>query len=136
MKRLNTPLSRLSFALVLAGTLSACGGKDPQALIAAAREHLQKDDNAAAIIELKNALQEKSDLPEARLLLGKVLLDNGDPVGAEAELRKVREVNYKPNDVSPLLARAWLAQGQPRKAIDAFDQTQLDTPEAQADLLT
>lgn len=136
MKRLNTPLSRLTFALLLAGTLSACGGKDPQALIAAAREHLQKEDNAAAIIELKNALQEKSDLPEARLLLGKVLLDNGDPVGAEAELRKAREVNYKPNDVSPLLARAWLAQGQPRKAIDAFDQTQLDTPEAQAELLT
>lgn len=136
MNRLNVSLTRLSAALLLASALGACGSKDPQELIASAREHLQKKDNAAAIIELKNALQEQNNLPEARLLLGQVLLDNGDPVGAEAELRKAREANYKPDEVSPLLARAWLLQGQARKAIEAFDQVQLETPTAQADLLT
>lgn len=136
MKSLNTSFSRLSGALILAGVLVACSNQDPQALMAAAREHMQKNDHAAAIIELKNALQAQNDLPEARLLLGQALLENGDPVGAEAELRKAREVNYKPEAVSPLLARAWLMQAQARKAIEAFDQTQLESPQAQAELLT
>lgn len=136
MKRLNLSLTRLSAMLLLAGVLSACGSQDPQALIASAREHMQKNDNAAAIIELKNALQEQNNLPEARLLLGQALLANGDPVGAEAELRKAREQNFKPDDVSPLLARAWLAQGQARKVTEAFDQVRLESPQAQAQLLT
>lgn len=136
MKTLNTSFSRLSGALILAGVLVACSNQDPQALMAAAREHMQKNDHAAAIIELKNALQAQNDLPEARLLLGQALLENGDPVGAEAELRKAREVNYKPEAVSPLLARAWLMQAQSRKVVEAFDQTQLESPQAQAELLT
>ncbi len=135
MKRLNLSLTRLSAAFLLVGMLGACG-KDPQALIGSAREHIQKNDSAAAIIELKNALQEQNNLPEARLLLGQVLLANGDPVGAEAELRKAREQNYKPDEVSPLLARAWLAQGQTRKVTEAFDQARLESTQAQADLLT
>lgn len=136
MKNMNLALHRVGAALLLAGALSACGSKDPQAFLAAAREHLQKQDHAAAIIELKNALQEKPDFPEARLLLGQALLDNGDVVGAEAELRKAREANYLPDEVSPLLARAWLGQGQARKVTEAFDQVRLESPKAQADLLT
>jgi putative PEP-CTERM system TPR-repeat lipoprotein len=136
MKRTLFSLTRLSGVLLVAGVLSACLGKDPQELIASAQEHIRKNDNAAAIIELKNALQEQSDLPEARLLLGQVLLDNGDPVGAEAELRKAREANFKPDEVAPLLAKAWLMQGQAKKVVEAFDQVQLQTPVAQADLLT
>lgn len=136
MKRLNLSLTRLSAMLLLAGALGACGSQDPQELIASAREHLQKNDNATAIIELKNALQEQNNLPEARLLLGQALLAHGDPVGAEAELRKARELNHKPDEVSPLLARAWLAQGQARKVTEAFDQVRLESPQAQAALLT
>ena len=136
MNPLHLSVTRLSAALMLAGVLVACGNQDPQALMAAAREHMQKNDHAAAIIELKNALQAQSNLPEARVLLGQALLEKGDPVGAEAELRKAREVNYQPDEVSPLLARAWLMQGQARKAIEAFDQVQLTSPQAQAELLT
>lgn len=129
-------LCRLSVALLLAGLLGACGNKDPQQSVAAARDYLQKNDNAAAVIELKNALQEKPDYPEARVLLGTALLNSGDPVGAEAELRKAREVNYLPDEVSPLLAKAWLAQGQGRKVTEAFDTVTLESATAQADLLT
>lgn len=136
MKNPRFRLHRLTTALMLTGVLVACGGKDPEQLVASARNYLQKNDNAAAIIELKNALQEKNDFPEARLLLGQALLDSGDVVGAEAELRKAREVNYKPDEVSPLLARAWLGQGQPRKVTETFDQVRLESPAAQADLLT
>ena len=71
MNPMKHSLQHLSAALLLAGVLTACGNQDPQALVSAARDHLQKNDPAAAIIELKNALQEKPDFPEARLLLGK-----------------------------------------------------------------
>ena len=136
MNPMKHSLQHLSAALLLAGVLTACGNQDPQALVSAARDHLQKNDPAAAIIELKNALQEKPDFPEARLLLGKALLESGDVVGAEAELRKAREVNYLPDEVSPLLAKAWLGQGEARKVTEAFDQVRLESPQAQADLLT
>ena len=130
------PLTRWIAAALLVGALGACGSKDPQALVTSARAYLQKNDRAAAVIELKNALQEKPDFPEARALLGRALLDSGDPVGAEAELRKAREANFQPDDVSPLLARAWLAQGQAKKVTEAFDTITLTAPAAQADLLT
>ncbi|MGI9217532.1 MAG: XrtA/PEP-CTERM system TPR-repeat protein PrsT [Hydrogenophaga sp.] len=136
MKQTAHRLGRLTWVLLVAGVLSACGNKDPQELVVAARQYIQKNDYPAAIIELKNALQAQPDLAEARLLLGKAMLANGDAVGAEAELRKAREVNYSPNEVSPLLARAWLALGQPKKVTEAFDQTKLDSPQAQAELLT
>lgn len=129
-------LMHRSAALLVAGFLVACGAKDPQELVTAAREYLQKNDSAAAVIELKNALQQKPDYLEARVLLGKALLNSGDPVGAETELRKAREVNYLPDEVSPLLARAWLAQGQWRKITEAFDTSTLVSDAAKADLLT
>lgn len=136
MMRLNVSLHRLTVALLLAGVLSACGNKDPQQLVASARDYLQKNNAAAAIIELKNALQAQPDLAEARFLLGKALLENGDVVGAEAELRKAREANYLPDEVSPILARTWLAQGQFRKVTETFDQVRLASPKAQAELMT
>ena len=136
MRPLNFLFQRLTLTLLLAGVLGACSNKDPEQLVVSARDYLQKKDNAAAIIELKNALQEKPDLMEARMLLGQAQLDSGDLVGAEAELRKAREANYMPDAVSPLLARTWLAQGQARKVTEAFDQVRLGSPKAQAELLT
>ena len=67
--------------------LVACGEK-PDALLLSAKDYLAKNDNKAAVIQIKNALQVDPDLPEARFLLGATLLETGDPVGAELELRK------------------------------------------------
>ena len=46
---------------------------DPEALVASAKALLAKNDNSAAIIQLKNALQKDPDIAEARFLLGKAL---------------------------------------------------------------
>src|SRR6185436_19223748 len=78
-------------AAVVAG-LAACSGKTPEALVTSAKEYLAKNDLNAAIIELKNALQKDPNLPEARFLLGTALLDRDDPVGAEIELRKAKDL--------------------------------------------
>ena len=70
-------------ALLVLLALAACGKGDPSALIASAKSYLAKGDYPASIIQLKSALQEAPDNPEARFLLGKALLDSGNPSGAE-----------------------------------------------------
>lgn len=122
--------------LAVALLLGACADRDPQKMLDSARGYLDKDDHAAAIIQLKNALQENPELAEARFLLGKALWLNGDPVGAETELQKARDLGYANDEMTTLLVRSRVAQGQFRQATDAFDQVQLGTPEANAELKT
>ena len=131
---MRTPRPLLA-AVAAAALLVACGdSKDPQALVASAREYLAKNDHAAAIIQLKNALQADVNSAEARFLLGRALLASGDAAGAAVELRKARDLKYPDNEVVPLLARAMLEQGQAKLANDQFDDLRLDDPKAQAEL--
>jgi putative PEP-CTERM system TPR-repeat lipoprotein len=127
---------KLAIALATAALLAGCGGvgDSPEKLIASAKDYIAKNDNAAAIIQLKNALQKDINSAEARFLLGKSLLANGDPVGAAVELRKARDLKFPEAQVVPLLARAMLAQGQVKPVTDEFAETTLDDPTAQADL--
>ena len=74
--------------------LTACGEK-PEAMIASARTHRQERPPAATI-QLKNALQKDASLGEARYLLGKIYLEQGDYPGAEKELTRAFEAGYAP----------------------------------------
>jgi putative PEP-CTERM system TPR-repeat lipoprotein len=124
-----TVLSTLLTALVLA----ACSDK-PEAMIVSAKDYLAKNDSKAAVIQIKNALQSDPNLPEARFLLGTALLDSGDPVGAETELRKALDLKHPRDLVIPPLASAVLAQGQAKKLTDEFSKTELDQATAKASL--
>lgn len=123
-------------ALLATLLLVGCGEKKPEAMLASAKEYLVKNDHKAAAIQLKNVLQKEPQLAEARFLLGKALLEGGDPTGAEVELRKARDLKYSADQVTPLLARTMLMLGQPQKVTDELATTELSTPEARADLLT
>ena len=120
-------------ALLLSILLGACGDK-PEAMLTSAKDYLAKNDNKAAVIQLKNALQSNPDLPEARFLLGTALLDSGDAVGAELELRKALVLKHPQDMVAPPLARAMLAQGQASKLIDEFAKIELSQASAKASL--
>lgn len=136
MKKKSTFLaSALSMAL-LASFLSGCGGDSPEKLIASSKEFLAKNDSKAAVIQLKNALQQDPNLGEARFLLGKALFESGDFSGAEVELRKAIERKFDRDQAVPLLAKAMLASGQAKKLIDEFGKTTLSAGEPQANLLT
>lgn len=136
----NFPLSRhglqLALTALLALTLAGCSGEKPATMIASARDYMAKNDFKAAIIQVKNALQENPDLPEARYILGLALLRGGDPVGAETELRKARSLNHSDDLVVPALARAMLQQGQFKKVVEDFAKVQLTKPEAKAEFQT
>ncbi|MEO6320708.1 MAG: XrtA/PEP-CTERM system TPR-repeat protein PrsT, partial [Polaromonas sp.] len=124
-----TVLSAWLVALVLA----ACSEK-PEAMIVSAKDYLAKNDSKAAVIQIKNALQSDPNFPEARFLLGTALLDSGDPVGAETELRKALDLKHPQDLVIPPLASALLAQGQAKKLTDEFSRTELSQAAAKASL--
>jgi len=130
------PGKRLALTTLLALTMVACSGQKPEAMIASARDYMAKDDLKAAVIQVKNALQENPELPEARYILGLALLRSGDPVGAETELRKARALNYSDDKVVPSLARAMLLQGQFKKVTEDFSGIQLTESAAKAEYQT
>lgn len=136
MHILRPTLTKTVSCLLLALLIGACGGESPEKLISSSKEYLAKKDTKAAIIQLKNALQQNPNLAEARFLLGSALLESGDMQGAEVELRKAQALNYSPDAVVPALARAMLGMNQTQKLIDEFAQTSLSSPTAQASFKT
>ena len=125
-------ISTLLATLILVG----CGGDKPESMLASAKDYMAKNDNKSAVIQLKNALQNNPNLAEARFLLGKALLDSGNPVAAEVEMRKADELKYPADQLTPLLARTELMLGQTKKVTDELAKVQLTSPESKADLQT
>lgn len=121
-------------ALALTLLAAGCGKGSPDEMLASAKDYLSKNDGAAATIQLKNALSKNPDLAEARFLLGRALLDSGDAMAAEVELRKALDLKFAPDQVSPVLARALLAQGQLKKLLDQYENSTPGTGDAAADM--
>lgn len=119
---------------LLSALLAGCFGKTADQYLADAKLALNKKDDVAAILQLKNALQENPSLAEARFLLGKTTLHVGDARGAIIELEKAKELGYSADDIVPLLARAMLAAGEGDKLVRTYGDTQLGSPAATADL--
>ena len=135
MKNRN-PLRLSVSALLVASMLAACGGDKPETLLASARDYMAKNDNKAAVIQLKNALQSAPDLAEARFLLARALYEDGNPAAAEVELRKAAELKYPEDQLVPLQARTLLLLGQTKKIVEELAKAPLSSAEAKADLQT
>ncbi|WP_158047025.1 XrtA/PEP-CTERM system TPR-repeat protein PrsT [Skermanella pratensis] len=78
---------------------------------------LEAGDANAALIQLRNALQQDANNLEARQLLGELYLRTGDPVSAEKELRRVFD-SRRGDAVELLLAQSLMMQ---RRYTDVFD---------------
>ena len=65
-----------------------------------------------AIIQLKNALQQNPDHLPARVMLGRLHLENNEPLDAENQLKTALELGADPDLVVPILGLAWLYQGK------------------------
>ena len=75
MKTSRPKFNKAISALILTLLLAACGGESPESLIASSKAYMAKNDTKAAVIQLKNALQQNPTLAEARFLLGSALLE-------------------------------------------------------------
>lgn len=117
----------LGMALLSSLLLVACGAS-PESMLGSAKDYLAKHDLNAASIQLKNALQEKPDLGEARFLLGTINLEQGDAGGAVKNLRRALESGYQSDAVLGALARAMLASGDGDGLLKEFDGKTLSDP--------
>ncbi len=123
-------------ALLAALLLVGCGADKPENALASAKEFLAKNDRKAAVVQLKNALQGNPDYAEARFLLGKTMVESGDPANGYLELQKAQTLKYSPDLVTPMMARASLLLGHPERVTDELAKVEMTTPEAKAELLT
>jgi Tfp pilus assembly protein PilF len=100
----------------------------------AAARHADEGALSAAVIDLKNALQQDPDYAEARLLLGKVYLRLGDGVTAEKELRRAQDLGEDRARASVPLATALLLQGRSDQVLSEIN-SQTFTGEAATEAL-
>lgn len=121
------------FACVL--LLSACGGgeADIGESLTAARDYVAAGEYNAAMIELKNVLQQDKNSAEARWLLGKSYLETGYELSADKELRRAQRLGWSGDEVVPALARALLAQAEYVQVREL--STEGLSPGAQAELM-
>lgn len=131
----HSSFARLAAVVAVSMALTACGDS-PEKLIAAAKQHLEKNDPTSAMIELKNALAKDPNLAEARFLLGKALLESGDPANAELELKKAVELKYSEDKVAVLMVRSLLAKRQYKKVVDDYANLSPSDPTERAEIKT
>ncbi len=124
----------VAVSIGLTGIHGGCGSATEADHIASAKAMLAKNDLKAATIELKNVLDVNPSSTEGRYLMGKVMLGIGNPVAAEVELRKAKELAGDVNRWAPLLGQAMLQQFQFKKLVDELGDLQLTDPGAQTDL--
>lgn len=87
---------------------------DPQAarFYEDALKRFENRDTAGAIIQLKNAIQKDRTMLAAQVLLGKALLSDGDPIGAEVAFEEALRQGVDRSEVILGLGQAMLIQGK------------------------
>ncbi|WP_373986917.1 XrtA/PEP-CTERM system TPR-repeat protein PrsT [Duganella sp. BuS-21] len=105
--------------LLLLLLLAGCGRSHSDGdLMQEARKHTARGEAKAAIIQLKNVLQQSPSNGRARLMLGQLYLDTGDVQSADKELRRALALKVPAGDVLPSLGKALLLQGQYQQLLD------------------
>ena len=118
-KDLPAQLRRSALALCLS---ALCTGvtfaDDYQEAWDKAQKLLKEKDTRGAVIELRNALQEKPESIEARLLLADLYYQDGNMPAAEKEYDKARQLKAPKNRWQKNLGRTWLSMYQPQQILD------------------
>lgn len=100
-----------------------------------ALKRYDRNEIPAAVIQLKNAIQQDSKMLAAHLLLGKALLKNGDLKGAEAAFEEAIKQGVNRGEVALPLGQVYLALGRPEAVIEKISASGL-SPSLQVDVLT
>lgn len=100
----------IALALLLAPTAAHATTAEDD-FVESAEQYYAKGDLPAALIELKNALQENPNSRAARGLLGRLHLERGDYLSAEKELSRAWTLGLRTEEIQLQLARARLGMG-------------------------
>lgn len=95
---------------------------------------LRRGDLAAAVIQLKNALQQNPQLLPARVLLGQAYVRQGDGAAGEHELLRADRLGADPSMTAVPLAKAYLQQAKYKELLDRLQPASLPV-DVRAELL-
>ncbi|WP_082507022.1 XrtA/PEP-CTERM system TPR-repeat protein PrsT [Duganella sp. Root336D2] len=121
----------IAAAMTLAALLACQRIKPVADVLADARKAHDSGADRAAVIHLKNLLQQEPGHGAARRMLGELHLALGDPISAEKELRRALALGQTRAQLLPLLVRALLAQASYQGVLDEL-QAEPATPAIQA----
>lgn len=107
------------FVISAADTALAAKGDNSksQEFVEDAQQYMDKGDINAAVIQLKNALQQDPNNVSARKLLGDIYLKVGNGPAAEKELKAAQQRGANDKDIQVLIAKAYLLQSKFDKVI-------------------
>ncbi|MCC2617939.1 PEP-CTERM system TPR-repeat protein PrsT [Aestuariibacter halophilus] len=97
--------------LILLSALMGCSGQTSEEHIENAQKFVAQNNFEAAVVELKNAVQQSPQSATARFELGKVYLAMNDFDSAEKELNRALEYGQPASEVIPLLSKAYQRTG-------------------------
>ena len=118
-----TYLKPVAFIVLLAIGLTACGeAKDTETLITEAIEYQKKGNDNAAIIQLKNAVQQEPNNGKARFMLGVLYKNSNDLLSAEKELIRALDLGWDSKKVLPILGQVLFDLGKFQHLIDLSDK--------------
>ncbi len=126
--------ARVVAALAICALLAGCPFDSAEDHLARGKQLAEEHDHNAAIIEFKNALQSEPQSAEARFLLGRELLEQGQARAAEIELQKAYDGRYDRDAVVPLLVKSQVLQGAPEKISAWVVKSELKSPTANAEV--
>ncbi|MCP5368076.1 MAG: PEP-CTERM system TPR-repeat protein PrsT [Hyphomicrobiales bacterium] len=104
-----------ALAVAVATLLAACDDGpaiDVEQYLTETARYLDEGQYRAGIIQAKNVIKEAPENARARLLLGRMLLEQGNAAAAEIELTRAQSLGSDKDAVLPWLGRAQLAQGK------------------------
>ena len=113
-KKAKQSLRVLSLAVAL--TLAACAPKGEK-LYARAEASLAKGDSNAAVIDLKNLLQDEPDNAKARALLGTAFVNSGQIALGEVEIQKAKDLGAPKAMLLVPSCRVLIAKAQYEQAL-------------------
>ncbi|GJL75247.1 XrtA/PEP-CTERM system TPR-repeat protein PrsT [Nitrosomonas sp.] len=104
-------------------SLTACGEtKDTATLISEAVDYQKKGNDNAAIIQLRNALQQEPNNGQARFLLGSLYQQNDNLLSAEKELNRALDLGMDAHRVLPVLSQVLFDLGKFQQLLDTTEQ--------------
>ncbi|MCW8902356.1 XrtA/PEP-CTERM system TPR-repeat protein PrsT [Sedimenticola sp.] len=115
------PLRNLT-ACTLLLTASLLNSAHADDYVREAEAYLEKGEAKAAVIQLKNALQENPANIEARLMLGRIYLQAGDGASAEKEFERAKKLNAAKSYWELNLAKAYLMQQKYQEILDSISE--------------
>lgn len=124
--------ARLLVSLLTVGAVSLACAADPRAsqFYEDALQRYEKNDFKGAAVQLRNALKADRNMLPVHVLLGKVLLANGEANAAEAAFNEALRLGANATEVILPLAEAVTAQGNPDQLLSQARFAHAGLPQA------